>query len=854
MFEKKVYVLHYDGGAEVARKLAGALEARSVERVEISSGGTEETFSSRWDEAGAFVFVGALAIAVRSVARLMKDKTTDPALVVVSEDGGVALPVISGHVGGASDLARNCANALSAYGAVFVPTTSSDRSGFVAPDLWAARRNWRVLLRTGLASVIRKLVKTGKISIWIDPLLTEKGVNFPLPYGYDVIESQAEADVIISPRSVQKLAGAKPQIVPRVLSAGIGCRRGVPRESLERVLKIALSSSSQGPFLVDALRELRTAELKSNEDGLISLSECLALPLVFVPDDELRSQEGEFTPSAAERHVGLPGIAEQAASSAGELLGPRHAEEGVTVALSISKPSERGELFVTGTGPGDARFLTAEVRDAIKDCDVIVGYGLYVDLLPSSLLRGKIIERYGMGQEEDRVKSAVTFAWNGYRVALLSGGDSALFGLAPLALSMAPEGLSVRVLPGITAVQAAGRILGAPYSNGLALLSLSDYLQPWDAVARAMEGAAQSGLAVAIYNPVKRGLAEKLAEVRKIFYDRRLLLVRDAGRVDESVRELPISDLNEDSIDMRTLLFFLSPTTREFFTSAALGRKLWIEARGYDSELPVREHKGIGQFLVLGGTSEGRIVASKLIEEGYSVTVSVSREAGRTTIPDGAEALVGARGEEAWIRLLRGETTSELLGVIDATHPFALKATETIRDACTATGTPLCRFTREDSIPEGAILTDTPGGAAALAVELTEKGDVILLATGVNTLPHMLPALRSAERNVLARILPTAESMTTATKAGLEPREIIAIWGGGGADFNEALCADRGVRCLISKASGDAGGVLAKAAAAKELDIPIILISRPKEPEDMERFNSAGALLEWCGARFVVRE
>jgi precorrin-6x reductase len=98
-------------------------------------------------------------------------------------------------------------------------------------------------------------------------------------------------------------------------------------------------------------------------------------------------------------------------------------------------------------------------------------------------------------------------------------------------------------------------------------------------------------------------------------------------------------------------------------------------------------------------------------------------------------------------------------------------------------------------------------------------------------------------------MLPTAESMTRAGRAGLRPEEIIAVWGAGGADFNEALCADRGVRCVISKASGETGGVESKSEAARRLDIPLILISRPKEPEGAERITGPEKLLEWCVMR-----
>jgi cobalt-precorrin 5A hydrolase/precorrin-3B C17-methyltransferase len=772
----------------------------------------------------------------------LADKAVDPALVVISEDGAVVIPVVSGHMGGASDLARSCADALASFGAIFVPTTASDRSGFTAPDLWASRHNWRILLRTLLASVIRKLISNGKISVWVDPVLSDSGIALPLPFGYEVTESRQDADLIISPRSVQKLAGAKPQIVPRVIAAGIGCRRGSATAALERVLRKALSSSPRGPFLVEALREIRTAEVKADEGGIIELAGIYDLPLTIVSDDEILAQEGDFTPSVATRHIGLPGVSEQAAASGGSLLGPRQAEEGVTVALSISGLTKPGELFIVGSGPGLAKFLTSEAASALSAADVIVGYGLYVDMLPPSLKRGKIVERYGMGEEEERVRRAADLARSGYAVALVSGGDPGLFGLAPLAFTLAGD-VRVNLIPGITAAQAAAKRIGAPYSNGLALLSLSDYLQPWESVVLAMEGAERGGMTVALYNPVKRGLAEKLSEVRRIFSGRKLILARDAGREDESIREISVDALDENAIDMRTLMIFLSPGTREL-RSGADGRKIWLEARGYDSERIAEEIPEIGQFLILGGTSEGKRVASALIGEGYSVTVSVSSETGLATVPDGAAAIFGARGRGEWVAVL-GSRADYPRGVIDATHPFAASATDEIKAACDKTGLPLCRFTRAESIPEGAVEAESPEDAASKAVLLTGEGDTVFLSVGVKMLPLMVPILRNARRAILARTLPTSASLLQAEKAGLEPKEIIAAWGAGGADFNEALCADRTVKCVIGKESGEAGGTSAKALAAARLGIPMILIRRPKEPA-LERISEISALLEWC--------
>jgi cobalt-precorrin 5A hydrolase/precorrin-3B C17-methyltransferase len=843
---KNIYVLHFEISSEIASKLCEGLGA---EDVLIPEGGTAHAFSSRWESAGAFVFIGALAIAVRSVAGLIEDKARDPALVVVSEDGEVSLPVIAGHVGLATDLARDCAEILVSRGTMYIPTTSSDRSGFIAPDLWASRRGYDILLRSRLTSVIAKLKNGCGISAWVDPIMKEYGINIPLPFGYSGADRQSDADVIISPRAIQKLAGAKPQIVPRVITVGIGCRAGVHSDVIEKVLKSALSRNKYGPFLIESVAELRTVEAKRGEEGLVRFAESYSLPIVVVPDEEILSMDGIFTPSAASRHIGLPGAAEPAAASAGVLLGSRVAESGVTSALAISGRAEAGELAVVGIGPGDARFVTIEAKAAIDRSEVIVGYGLYVDLLPELWKRGKIIEKYGMGEEEERVSSAFSYVMSGYRVAVVSGGDASLFGMAPLCLSMLPDALPperVRIIPGITAAQAAGALAGAPYSNGLALVSLSDYLRPWSDVVRSLEGARESGLAVAVYNPVSRGLSEKLGELRGIFPDRRALLVRDAGRSGETCREISMEELQCDSVDMRTVIFILSPNAREKYIGT---KKLWLETRGYESELSDMKtpSEKLGQFLVLGGTTEGREAASYLIERGYSVSVSVTRETGASAVPKEAGVLIGERDCAGWIRVLGDSARTEgLLGVVDATHPFARDASREIASACAEMGVPLCRLARRSELPEEAITVPDTKSAVLKAIEMTSGDDVVFLAIGTNYLDCVMPDLRKSGRGVLARMLPTAESMRKAERARLLPREIVAMWGAGDADFNEALCRDKNVRCIVSRESGPQGGVEDKAEAARRLGIPLVLVARPEEPEGAARAEVMEELLCWC--------
>jgi precorrin-6x reductase len=413
----------------------------------------------------------------------------------------------------------------------------------------------------------------------------------------------------------------------------------------------------------------------------------------------------------------------------------------------------------------------------------------------------------------------------------------------------APGG--VRVIPGVTAAQAAGVSIGAPYSNGLVLVSLSDYLQPWRDVVKSLEGARESGLSVAVYNPVLRGLPEKIAALRNIFRGRTAILARDAGRAGETTLEMPVGELDENSIDMRTVIFILSPKAKEKYIGE---KKIWIEARGYGSEMSGGPDV-TGQFLVLGGTTEGREAASCLLKAGFSVSVSVTREAGLATVPDGASALTGARDFRRWIDLFEASKPGRgPLGVVDATHPFASEASREITMACGSSGLPLCRFARREETPDGAVITGSLEEAARKAVELTLEGEVVFLAIGTNGLREVLPILREAGRGVLARMLPTRESLELAERAGIGPRDIVAAWGPGGADFNEALCRDRGVRCIVSRDSGAPGGLSGKSEAASRLDIPLVLISRPPVEPGVTLVNDCDELLRWCGELSAERK
>src|SRR6185369_7000223 len=165
--------------------------------------------------------------------------------------------------------------------------------------------------------------------------------------------------------------------------------------------------------------------------------------------------------------------------------------------------------YVVGTGPGALEHLTEAARQAISESSVIVGYDSYIELI-RPLLPGKKIVSTGMMREVERCREAIRRARSGETVSLVSGGDAGIYGMAGLVLELLESETAagqtspppdVRVIPGISAIQAAAALLGAPLMHDFAVISLSDLLTPWQLIKTRLEAAARADFVIAIYNP-----------------------------------------------------------------------------------------------------------------------------------------------------------------------------------------------------------------------------------------------------------------------------------------------------------------------------------------------------------------
>lgn len=312
--------------------------AALAERLRAELGGTVqipgEGFSlSAWTaenfpEREALIFIGAAGIAVRAVAPHVRSKAEDPAVLCVDENGRFVIPLLSGHLGGANELAR-CVAALT--GGMPVITTATDLNGAFAVDLWAKKQGMTVLQPERIRQVSSAVLRGETVRIFCPyPVAGAR------PAQLRCVDCSADADVLVSFRKEE--TGAL-QLIPRVLTLGVGCRRGTAADTLERQLK--LFCEERGVHL-QAICRAATIDLKQDEDGLLHFCRGHGWGPVFYRVEELRKAEGSFTASAfVEAQTGVDNVCERAAvlcSGGGTLTESKYAAAGVTFALAEEQP------------------------------------------------------------------------------------------------------------------------------------------------------------------------------------------------------------------------------------------------------------------------------------------------------------------------------------------------------------------------------------------------------------------------------------------------------------------------------------------------------------------------------------
>lgn len=311
----------------------------------------EEESLSQWTgrmfaEKRAVIFVSATGIAVRAIAPWIRDKMTDPPVVTVDEGAQFVIPLLSGHVGGANELARYIADWLEA---VPVITTATDVNGKFAVDLFASAYHMTITDRKEAKNISAAVLEGKQIGVFSDLPIKK------LPYGF-VMDRWCEENICITVKdpSFPEKKASYLRLVPRAVVLGVGCRRGTDPEFMKEKVFAFLKEHGIDPAAVKAIASV---DVKQDEPAVLGLKqvfdgECLHQPCEqrFYTPEQLNQVPGDFKESAfVKKQIGVGNVCERSACAAGgKLLVEKQAGDGITLAAALEW---QGELdFSKGFG------------------------------------------------------------------------------------------------------------------------------------------------------------------------------------------------------------------------------------------------------------------------------------------------------------------------------------------------------------------------------------------------------------------------------------------------------------------------------------------------------------------------
>ena len=335
----KVSIIAFtDNGMEIAYELSNSLsEANDVDFTRCGKGALSTWTEKHFSTNDALIFIGAIGIALRAIAPYIKTKTKDPAVVVVDELGQFSIPILSGHIGGANELALQIAEDL---GSIPVITTATDINKVFAVDTWAKSQGLQILNPQCIKLVSSKLLKGESVHVKSDyPIQGNLPKNV---YLNDLEDSNAGYDVIITHKDLEnERKNDTLLLVPQIIAVGIGCRKDISFEAIESSVLNIIESEN---YHILAINALASIDKKANEKGILEFAKKYDLPFNTYSAEELNSLEGDFTKSEFVKSVvEVDNVCERSAvmESNGKLIRRKDTCDGagVTIALAINDPN-----------------------------------------------------------------------------------------------------------------------------------------------------------------------------------------------------------------------------------------------------------------------------------------------------------------------------------------------------------------------------------------------------------------------------------------------------------------------------------------------------------------------------------
>ena len=280
----------------------------------------------------AILFISASGIAVRAIAPWVKDKKTDPAVVVMDERGVFAISLLSGHLGGANELTGLLANLT---GAIPVITTATDVNGRFAVDIFAKKNGMNIGDMRAAKAVSADVLDEKTVGLYCEfPIIGEVPEELRQVAPEEPFEGKT--GIVISLNDEKRPFARTLYLYPRIVTLGIGCRKGTRPEDLEAAVLDILQTNH---IAVQSVERAASMDLKADEPAILQLCEKYQLPFVTYSAEELREVKGDFTPSDFVKQVtGVDNVCERSAvlgSGGGCLVQKKKAGNGITLALAV---------------------------------------------------------------------------------------------------------------------------------------------------------------------------------------------------------------------------------------------------------------------------------------------------------------------------------------------------------------------------------------------------------------------------------------------------------------------------------------------------------------------------------------
>ena len=455
-----------EAGSDIASTLQRQLNATAIQRAQVCS---------EWKHFDAFIFIGAMGICVRTIAPLVEDKHTDPAVVCLDTTGANVISVLSGHVGGANELTRQVADIL---GANPVITTQSDNADLWALDTLEKRFDWPIASDDEMNDCIFAFVNRQPTALLLD--VRDKGTDYlerTLPEHVTLIQDIREADpkkyrlvIIVSPFIRHAPKGMlNLHFVPMVGTIGFGLAHH-PQDYKTIYDEIDQTFADRG--ILPCSHRYCTIDVKADEPFVEELQKVHEAEVVFFTADELAQVEVPNPSPTVEKHVGTPSVCEAAAilgANHGELIVPKIKGKNWTAALAIDKKHLRqrsGHIEIIGAGPGDPDLVSVRGRRMLEQADLILYAG---SLVPKELTLchkpGAIVRSSAPMSLEEQCGLMKEHYDKGHFIVRLHTGDPCIFGAIQEQMAFFDQhGMSYHITPGISSFLAAAAELRSQFT------------------------------------------------------------------------------------------------------------------------------------------------------------------------------------------------------------------------------------------------------------------------------------------------------------------------------------------------------------------------------------------------------